>query len=77
MDIECYKCHRGTEGKRMMARVHAPGLWWICSECIEKEEKKTGTTAVLFYNSGIRFLTKEQIDSLPKNEPKNDEENDD
>ncbi len=50
----CYKC--GKENI-ILVSVCAPGTYWMCSDCIKKEEEKTKKIATLFCFEGLRFLS--------------------
>ena len=49
-----------------MATVRTIGIYWICDDCIQSEEKRLGKIAVFFYRGGIDFLTQEEFNALPK-----------
>jgi hypothetical protein len=44
--------------------LNAPGIYYICDDCIKKQEAESNTVAVLFYSKGLKFLTKEEAKLL-------------
>ena len=59
----CYKC---GETDKVMMLVHSPGTYYMCTDCIEKEENETGKVGVLFALGGLKFLNPEEYKELEK-----------
>jgi hypothetical protein len=59
--MECYKCHRSNV---LLVFLRAPGIWFICDDCIKEEEAKDSKVAVLSYSHGLMFVSQEEAARL-------------
>lgn len=58
---ECYKCHRNNV---LLVSLRAPGIYFICDDCIKEEETEDGKVAVLSYSHGLMFVSQEEAARL-------------
>lgn len=57
-------CHYCKRDSILLVSLHAPGIYYICDDCIKKQEARDNTVAVLFYSSGLKFVSHEEVARL-------------
>lgn len=60
----CYICKRENV---LLASLYAPGIYFMCDDCIKEQEEITGEVAV-FGPRGLEFVSPERAKELIKNE---------
>ncbi len=56
-----------------MISLYAPGIAYMCTNCIELKEKETGLIGMVFYSKGLKFLTPEEVAALPPQDEAEDD----
>lgn len=64
-NLICTRCNRNSEEAGTLFSLYAPGIAYMCGDCIADEEKKTGRHGIFFYSGGLRFLTDDEATALP------------
>ncbi|KKM13739.1 hypothetical protein LCGC14_1713130 [marine sediment metagenome] len=63
-EITCHLCGQNSNESALW-RVHAPGEWWECEDCINKYlEEHPDETAVHHGMTGVRFVPHERAKEL-------------